>query len=314
MGSIGTCCCGGCNGNCCISRIDVDFAVPEPGEPGASWGSFGWDVETPPTSEEVTQTIDGVPRLVCKTVYTAPNVTACSGPNLLTYNVEFLTLERVIKYDFWGSVSLLPSEWGIGDLRWRVYKYVRNLSLTYYRYRDLARIVLAGSVDESVEYGPDIGYRYREYDTSCNLILDSTKTTPFARNQCFRTGTCRPSLGIDVRTGINATLYRTFGQPIQRDSGWVPSTCEEFPAGDTTPALLFGDSYNSGAAGTFPSNLCRVPSGSTLITDPDPSPCTQGGSTNWRYFLTYTPDTVWAARHPVTITPCSDDAGEGPID
>lgn len=306
MSKFGKCCCqsGACDGNCCISRIDVDFAVPEPGESGFTWGSFGWDVETPPASTEETQIIDGVPRLVCKTVYTAPSVTACSGPSLLTYNVEFLTLDRTIRYDFWDSVLIADSVWGIGNLRWRVYKYVKNLTLTYYKYGSLARVVLSGAVDESAEFGPDVGYRYREYDRWCGLIYDVTKTTPFARKQCFRTGACRPALHIDVKNDNNRALYRTYDNPIQRDSGWVSATCALFPSNDASTALTFGDSFNSGASATFPSNLCRVPSGSVLVIDPTPSPCTNGGVTNWSYLPTYTPDNLWAARHNVSITPC----------
>lgn len=306
MSSFGKCCCssGGCDGNCCIGRIDIDFAVPEPGQSGFTWGSFGWDVVTPPASVEETQIIDGIPRLVCKTVYTAPTVTACSGPNLLTYNAEFLTLDRTIRYDFWDSVLISRSVWGIGNLRWRVYKYIRNLTLTYYKYGSLARVVLSGSVDESAEFGPDTGYRYREYDSSCTLTLDTTKTTPFFRKQCFRTGACRPALSIDVRSDNNRSLYRTYENPIQRDSGWVSATCDLFPSSDVSTALTFGESYNSGASSSFPSNLCRVPSGSVLVTETALTPCTQGGTTNWAYQPTYSPDNIWSARHRVTITPC----------
>jgi hypothetical protein len=99
----GCCGCGGCS-QCCISRIDVDFAVPEPGQPGATLGSWGWDVSTQPIAEEVTQTIAGVPRLVCRQIYAAPEITVCAGVNPLTYNTRFQTKESTIPYTFWQAV------------------------------------------------------------------------------------------------------------------------------------------------------------------------------------------------------------------
>lgn len=301
MGSIGNCCCRGCSGDCCIARIDVDFAVPEDGEPGASFGSWGWDVTEQPTTEDVTQTIEGVPRLVCRQIYDAPETTVCEGINPLTYNTRFLTKESIIPYTFWEAIPFVGTHfWFEGDAVWRTYAYIQSLRLTVYRWGSLSRTVLSGLISQSGQ--KNFSGRRRQYSAAgCALVEDFTYG-PWIDLICARGTACtetNPHYVIDSKF-----VTSVFG--INRDSGWVAGDCASLPVNDIAAPDTVSDQYNPGAS----PGACRVPTGSTYALGSVSLACTQGGANYYQHNYTYTTPDVWLARYPITLTPCSETSGE----
>lgn len=284
---------GGC-AQCCISRIDVDFAVPEAGQPGSSFGSWGWDVTTQPEAIEVTQTIAGVPRLVCRQIYDAPTTTVCAGVNPLSYNTRFQTKESTVPFTYWQQVFTGNYFWFEGDVVWRTYAYIHSLRLIVYRWGSLSRTVLSGVIAQSAQ--KNFFGRRRQYTTSgCTLIEDFTDST-WLEQICARGTACTDN-----------GLYRidskwkdlVFG--INRDSGWTTGDCSTLPINDIGTADTASDQYNPGE----PAGVCRAPTGSTYTLQGPTLGCTQGGANFYFHNYTYTTPDVWFARHPISITVCS---------
>ena len=286
--------CGGCN-PCCISRVDVQFAVPEAGQPGASFGSWGWDVVTQPVAEEVSVTIGGVPRVACRQIYTAPVITVCSGASALAYNTRFLTKESIIPYTFWEQVFLGNFFWFEGDTVWRTYAYVHDLALVVYRAGSLSRTVLSGAISQSAQ--KNFSGRRRQYATAgCGLVEDFTYG-PWTEQICARGGECTeisPKYVIDSR-------FKNSVFSINRDSGWVEGGCATLPTNDAAGAGIASDQYNPTAA----AGPCRAPTGSVYALGSATLGCTQGGPNFYQHNYTYTAPDVWFARYPITLTTCA---------
>jgi hypothetical protein len=289
----GCCGCGGGCSQCCISRIDVDFAVPEAGQPGASLGSWGWDISTQPIAEEVTQTISGIPRLVCRQIYTAPETTVCTGINPLTYNTRFLTKESTIPYTYWQQVFLGNFFWYEGDVVWRTYAYIQELKLTVYRWGGLARTVLSGIVSQSGQ--KNFFGRRRQYSASGCALIEDVYPNIWIEQICARGTACQDN----GRYTIDSKwIGSVFG--INRDSGWVSGDCDTLPTNDIGTADIASDQYNPGES----PGVCRVPTGSTYVLGSVSLGCTQGGTNFYSHDYTYTTPDVWFARHPITLTTC----------
>ena len=319
MGSIGACCCG-CD-SCCIARVDVDFAVPEPGQPGASFGSWGWDVVSQPTATETTQTIDGIPRVVCRQVYTAPVITIPCPSGAVLYNTRFLTRSDTIDFDYWYDNNTFGPDftriWFQGQMLWETYAYVTGLTLTVDRWGGLARTRLSGSINQHAYGRPTEGSIWRAYNRqTCVMnqeIIAGDPSLPPNHALCAASADgCFPLLYYNL---LFSGYIAAFS--INRDSGWVAGDCSSLPTNDIRTALDFAsDQYRPltapSAAGS--QSTCRVPTGSTPGTFWSGGPlfgCIPGGPTVIAQSYTYTTPDIWFSRHPLTITPCGAD---DPID
>lgn len=314
MASFGKCCCQD-NGCCCIDRVDVDFAVPTPGQPGASIGSWGWDVATTPTATEATQTIGGIPRLVQTCLYRAPSTTICIPPDYpsiagysLSYNTYFLAVERYIPADYFLEVDLDRYWWFQGNLLWRVYAYAQDLVLRVERRvaEGLMRVRLTGTYAMTRERY--FSGRLRQYvKSTCTLLVDNTSTAPVDHIPCARALPDHPcTIGGGYFIPFTTNIERNTGYGIFMDTGWVSGNCDTIPTLSTAEPNIFG-----GYKSTSPPGDCRVPSGSNLVTHGSvPSPCSGLPTTFYSHVETYTPDNIWFATHPFSITPCGGPSEE----
>jgi hypothetical protein len=295
--------CGGCS-QCTINRIDVNVGVPEPGQPGATLGSFGWNISTQPAVEEVTAVIDGVTRTgVCKQTYNAPNLTPCEGPGLVpvSLNAIFKTLDRTFAYDHWyATLPPVPlNHWFVGSINFQVWAFVQNAKIEVFRWGGLARTLLSGSVSHLATLQPSAGSRYRQYSSGCVNTFDQTYGTPLGSEMiCGRSGLCfvLPFQGNQIQL-TQAVSLPAF--PINRDSGWVTGSCTALPTNDarTSPDTVFA-AYNPLAA----PGLCRIPSGSSLTTRASPISCNPPASNYFDTAFSYSTEDAWFARHPIAFS------------
>jgi hypothetical protein len=295
MGTIGKCCCG-CEG-CCISRIEVDIGVPNPGQPGTTIGTFGWDIETQPETQVVAQNVNGTVQDVCRQIYTAP----VSTIGTFAYNAEFLSRETLIDYDFYWGQGFFGNfpVWFEGQMRWRLYQYARSLALTVYRSDGaLSRTVLSGSIAQSVQCQPAIGSRRREYSDTCDLLSDVTYAE-LGNLVESASSSCRSSSFFSEVFEITHSMITT--NTIHRDSGWSAGECNSLPTNDTLTSLIFSNDY---IGFTSSSQLhCRMPTGSEFdpLSDSFGNLCGQDIN---RLQYTYSDEVAFFARNPIRIYTC----------
>jgi len=218
-----------------------------------------------------------------------------------------MTLERFIPADYFLEVDLDRYWWFEGDLRWRVYAYVQSLVLRVERRisEGLVRVRLSG--DYSMTRERLFVGRLRQYvKSTCVLLIDNTTGDIPGHQPCARRLPDNPCNLVSYLTPGQTNLQRLTGYGFFMDTGWVSGLCNSLPTASTAAATIFGG-YNS----TSPPGDCRVPSGSNLVTHGSvPSPCSGLPTTFYSHVETYTPDNIWFATHPFSITPCGGPSEE----
>jgi hypothetical protein len=309
------CCCDPCSGACCIERVEIDFAVPQSGQPGASIGSLNWDIVDPPMAYRYCDSGD----LVCQWVYEAPEITICSVPFGPYYgNAIFPQVNRLFLSDYRKSLSTViafHTEEYIGYERWKTNEIARGFKYTLLKKGSLIRSVITGKIVSEFVRHPEPGGVLNHYDRDpytlgCRLIDTTIMSVTYDTSRCIDT---RNIFGVDQSCRFDAQDYSNasfliisgaYETAINIDSGWVSGNCASVPTNLATASKWQEFNADPSPPGSNQSK-CRIPSGvttpsTTIALAPPTHPCRPF----YGFDYTYTSVVEWLCDHKARIITC----------
>ena len=294
--SPGTPCCEEC---CCIERVEIDFAVPDEGEPGASIGTYGWDVVDEPYLREY---FDGADK-VYECTYVAPESNLCT--NSFAFNARFPQINRTITGDTRietgasGGTPISGMQEFIGTITWKTNEFIRSMRLIVSKKGTQYKTLITGQViSEYLSYPTPGGIvnTYAPTGYSCPLVSTFTYTASYDTLMCAEivNDICH-----EPEVPAFRLLHGFYGTDVYIESDWTEATCLTLPTNVSTSVYWWEYYGNNTWLGD--AQDCRVPTGSTNDTPIGPYPCgyVQG------MLNTYSSRLKWTAKHTFRVTPCS---------
>lgn len=282
------CCCV----KCCIARVEIDLAVPDEGEPGASLGTFGWDIEEEPYLREY---LDSGQK-VCEYTYIAPQFNICS-PGSYLVNAWYPQINRTINADSLFCIGQGANRY-TGSCTWKTNEFLRNARLLVSSRGSMIRRTLTADIfSEFVVYPTPGGIlnTYNIYGGYCYDDFTLTYTNDYDIGVCIGSVLNNPCPGdtqpaFQIRTGFYSTS-------LVIDSGWVNGNC------DTLETDVSISSRWSEYDGDYPNvdDSCRIPSGSTPSNPGLGCAC----GTNLEAANTYSPLLEWTCKHTLRVILCT---------
>lgn len=292
--SPGTPCCEEC---CCIERVEIDFAVPDSGEPGASIGTYGWDVVEEPYLREYFLGSEKV----YECTYVAPESNLCQ--NNFPYNARFPQINRTITGDE-TRVSLGPTlkREFIGTITWKTNEFIRYMRLIVSKKGTQYKTLITGQIVSEYLAYPTPGGIINTYEPSgytCPLVSTFTYTASYDTLMCAE-------IVNDICHGPEVPAFRLlhgfYGTDVYIESDWTDATCGTLPTNISTSTYWWEYYGNNTWLGD--AQDCRVPTGSTDNLPQETIPPSICGP-NTSKSNTYSSRLKWAAKHTFRVTPCS---------
>jgi hypothetical protein len=310
-----SCCCGCESGECCIERIEIDFAVPQVGQPGASFGSLNWNVVDPPELSSYYDSGD----LVCQWVYEAPEIVICSVPFGPYFgNAIFPQVNRLFASDYRKSLAtIIPfhTEEYLGHERWKTNEIARGFKYALQKKGSLIRSSITGKIVSEFVRHPEPGSVLNHYDRdpytlTCRLLDTTTMSTTYDTSRCIDT---RNFLGVDQSCRFDAQDYSNtsfiiisgaYETTINIDSGWVSGDCSSVPTDLVTASKWQEFNADPSPPGSNQAK-CRIPSGvttpsTTIPLAPPGHPC----APFYGFDYTYSSVVEWLCDHKARIITC----------
>jgi hypothetical protein len=271
MGKIGKCCCG-CSG-CCISRIDIDFAVPTGS--GSALGSFGWDIDPEDQPEIVNSTDPSTGEPVCAQTYYAPTYQYCpdlestpSDDETLNINCWFnyrtRTFTKTIKANLTVGMATAKVHFTGGET-WKDNVFVRDLQVTIYRTPTRVKTFMSAQLTRELIRYPSPGSTFTIYDAECDVFNTFDYDDDYDSFVCTRFDPASASCYGSGYSGSFcyypwAIFQGYYTEGLAATSNFEDGACAQLPTQGEDPSI-FGE-YYAGSAST-----CRMPSGQTSIDE-----------------------------------------------
>ena len=284
------CCCV----ECCITRVEVDLAVPDEGEPGASLGTFGWDIVDEPYLAEHIESGEKV----CEYTYVAPQINICS-PDTYLVNATYPQINRLINADALFCAGQGANQY-TGTNTWKSSDHLRNASFKVAKRGSMVKCVFSAEILREYIVYPTPGGVLNSYDIFFNAYCVEDFSLEYTND--YETSMC-PGL-IPSNNFCPNTVQPNFQivggfyvVNVLIDSGWVEGDCESLPT-DISVAARWSD-YDADYPNT--DNACRIPSGSTPSNPGLGCAC----GTNVVASNTYDPFVEWTCTHTFRVTLCT---------
>ena len=292
--SPGTPCCEEC---CCIERVEIDFAVPDVGQPGASIGTLAWDVVEEPYLREY---FDG-PDKVYECTYVAPETNLCTSS--FPINAQWPQISRTIPADtlVLDGVSVRAVEY-IGTVTFKTNEFARFFRLIVSKKGSQYKTAVSGEIwSEYLNYQTPGGVitDYRQSGYTCTVFSTSTYTATYDTLMCSQAPDvlCRSAPDRVPAFAVRRGYYST---NILIESAWTTATCATLPSNISLSSKWSEYNADPSPPGSN-AQECRVPTGSTPGSDGSSNLCgTDLYATNL-----YSSLVEWTCKHTFRVTPCS---------
>ncbi len=283
------CCCV----ECCITRVEVDLAVPDEGEPGASIGTFGWDIVDEPY---LTEYIDSGEK-VCEYTYVAPQINICS-PDTYLVNATYPQINRLINADTLQCQGQGANRY-TGTNTWKTNEHLRNAIFKVAKRGSMVRCIFSATIVSDYIMYPTPGGILTSYNIFGGYCVEDFT---FAYTDDYDYGVC-PAIAINdvchntTNQQVFAIRKGFYQTELLIDSGWVEGNCQTLPT-DISVASRWSE-YD----GDYPNvqDSCRIPTGSTPVEPGLGCAC----GTNSAQENTYDPLLEWTCTHTFRVTLCT---------